>query len=94
VNYAASHLNTVYGESEYKWRFEILENFNGKSAIFMFAHHTFCDGMSAMQLFSYMNTKATKYSIPVIPEPNMIVKMMVYLLFPYYLLRHLIMLEQ
>lgn len=89
MNYSAKFIAKEYTNDELQWSLEILEDFNGKSILFMNCHHSLSDAMGVLTLLSYINTKATHYSIPIISEPNIVVKIMVYLLSPFFILKHL-----
>jgi len=45
---------------------DVVEDFNGKSVIFMRLHHSFSDAMGILGVVSLLNTKATHHSIPMI----------------------------
>lgn len=58
--------------------------------MFLKMHHSCSDAMGVIGLFSFLNSDASHNSIPMMREPNIFVKALVWLTFPFYVAQNLI----
>jgi len=75
-------MSKTYPTDGLRWSVEVCEDFNGKSVLFICIHHGFSDAMGMFSLISYMNNRATDYSIPVMRKTSIWNKISVFLFFP------------
>lgn len=87
IKYTEDLFERKFEDQDFQWLVHVVEDFQpGKSAVFLKMHHSLSDAMGVIGLFSFLNNKATYNSIPKMNKPSIIVKAIVWLTFPFYVL--------